>query len=257
MSRLTGSLVRQALHRRWRLRRRRSPPGGKYAGTLIGDGPRIHRSLEKRLSTSTSSHHDLSLVAFITNTAESDFRYTQVRPLGTSWQRGVRPRPKPTAGLSRESRCPNEVWHGALASHFRLLELGSSNRPVESGAQLLGRLQRQLNPSPRTRFEGNVDEVERDDVAQRRMACVVIRNHRLREREPFVPPLAIPSARAISIMDVHMFELPISPVACRRRRTPYSSHPWPARAGRVAGANRKCRGRHRRSGRTRAFCRAS
>src|SRR6202140_1538328 len=38
-------------------------------------------------------------------------------------------------------------------------------------------------------FEGNVDEVERDDVAQRRMARVVIGNHRLREREPFVPTL--------------------------------------------------------------------
>jgi hypothetical protein len=30
-----------------------------------------------RLSTSASSHHDLSLAAFITNIAESDFRYTQ------------------------------------------------------------------------------------------------------------------------------------------------------------------------------------
>jgi hypothetical protein len=31
-----------------------------------------------RLSTSASSHHDLSLAGFITNIAESDFRYTQV-----------------------------------------------------------------------------------------------------------------------------------------------------------------------------------
>src|SRR5207302_11315206 len=62
-------------------------------------------------------------------------------------------------------------------------------QPVESGAQLLGCLQRQLNPSPCPGFEGNVDEVERDDVAQRRMARVVIGNHRLREREPFVPAL--------------------------------------------------------------------
>jgi hypothetical protein len=30
-----------------------------------------------RLSTSASSHHDLSLAGFIANTAESDFRYTQ------------------------------------------------------------------------------------------------------------------------------------------------------------------------------------
>jgi hypothetical protein len=33
-----------------------------------------------RLSTSASSHHDVCLVAFITNIAESDFRYTQVLP---------------------------------------------------------------------------------------------------------------------------------------------------------------------------------
>jgi putative tryptophan/tyrosine transport system substrate-binding protein len=32
-----------------------------------------------RLSTSASSHHDLSLAAFITNIAGSDFRYTQVQ----------------------------------------------------------------------------------------------------------------------------------------------------------------------------------
>jgi ABC-type uncharacterized transport system substrate-binding protein len=31
-----------------------------------------------RLSTSASSHHDLSLAGFITNIAESDFRYTQL-----------------------------------------------------------------------------------------------------------------------------------------------------------------------------------
>src|SRR4029453_4555098 len=31
-----------------------------------------------RLSASASSHHDLSLAVFITNIAESDFRYTQV-----------------------------------------------------------------------------------------------------------------------------------------------------------------------------------
>ena len=59
------------------------------------------------------------------------------------------------ASSSRVSRCPNEAGDGALAPHFRLLELGGGNRPVESGAQLLGRLQRQLNPSPRPGFEGN------------------------------------------------------------------------------------------------------
>ena len=53
--------------------------------------------------------------------------------------------------------------------------------------------------SPRPGFEGKVDEVERDDVAQRRMARVVIGNHRLREREPS-PRFAMPSARTISII---------------------------------------------------------
>jgi len=77
----------------------------------------------------------------------------------------------------------------ALAPHFRLLELSGGNRPVDSSAQLLGCLQRQLYPSPRPGFEARVDEVECDDVAQRRMACVVICNHRLREWEPFVPAL--------------------------------------------------------------------
>src|SRR6266567_2025291 len=86
------------------------------------------------------------------------------------------------------SRCPNEAY-GALAPHFRLLELGGGNRPVESGAQLLGGLQRKLDAGPGAWFEAGVDEVERDDVAQRRMARVVIGNHRLRERKPFVPAL--------------------------------------------------------------------
>ena len=31
-------------------------------GDVIGDESRVHRSLEKRLSISASSHHDLSLV---------------------------------------------------------------------------------------------------------------------------------------------------------------------------------------------------
>ena len=36
--------------------------------------------------------------------------------------------------------------HDAVPLHFRLLELCCGNRPVESGAQLLGRLQGQLDP---------------------------------------------------------------------------------------------------------------
>ena len=50
----------------------------------------------------------------------------------------------------RVSRRPNKAGHGAtLAPHLRLLELGSGNRAVESGAQLLGCLQGQLDPRPR------------------------------------------------------------------------------------------------------------
>ena len=56
--------------------------------------------------------------------------------------------------------------HDTLPPHFRLLELGGGNRPVESSAQLLGRLQGQLDPRPRTGVEIRVYEVERDDVAQ-------------------------------------------------------------------------------------------
>src|SRR5215203_6209622 len=90
----------------------------------------------------------------------------------------------------RVSRRPNKAGHGAtLAPHLGLLELGSGNRPVESGAQLLGCLQGQLNPRPRPGVKASVDKVERDDIAQRRMARVVISNHRLGEREPFGPAL--------------------------------------------------------------------
>src|SRR6266403_2669975 len=91
--------------------------------------------------------------------------------------------------VAAASRRPNEAGYGALAPHFRLLELGSGNRPVEGGAQSFGRLQGELDPGPRPGFEIRVDEVERDDVAERRMARMVIGNHRLRKREPFVAAL--------------------------------------------------------------------
>src|SRR5262245_7611850 len=87
------------------------------------------------------------------------------------------------------SRRPDEAWRGALAPHFRLFELGGRNRPVEGGAQLLGGLERELDAGPRPGFEAHVDEVERDDVAERRMARVVIGDDRMREREPFVAAL--------------------------------------------------------------------
>src|SRR4249920_3047390 len=95
----------------------------------------------------------------------------------------------PAATSSRASRRPNEAGHGSLAPDFRLLEVGGGNRPVECGAQLLGRLQRELDAGPRPRFEAGVDEVERNDVAQRRMARVVVGNPRLREREPVIAAL--------------------------------------------------------------------
>jgi hypothetical protein len=63
------------------------------------------------------------------------------------------------------------------------------------------------------------------------MARVVIGNHRLREREPFVTALAIPSARAISIMDVHISGPPTSPDACEHLAPPIhgllGSVEWP------------------------------
>src|SRR3954452_1009928 len=87
-------------------------------------------------------------------------------------------------------KSPNKAGHGpTLAPHLRLLELGSGNRAVESGAQLLGCLQGQLNARPRPGVKASVDKVERNDIAQRRMARVVISNHRLGEREPFFPAL--------------------------------------------------------------------
>src|SRR5438034_8768960 len=96
----------------------------------------------------------------------------------TNILRALEVRASCSSGVSRH---PNETGHRPLAPHFRLLELGGGNRPVEGGAQLAGRLQRQLNPGPRPGLEAGVDEVERDDVAQRRMARMVIGNHRLRE----------------------------------------------------------------------------
>src|SRR5262249_32259169 len=87
------------------------------------------------------------------------------------------------------SRRPDEARGGALAPDFRLLELGGGNRPVGRGAQLLRSLQRQLDPGACAGLEARIDEVERDDVAERRMARVVIGDHRLREREPFVATL--------------------------------------------------------------------
>src|SRR5579859_7408575 len=73
---------------------------------------------------------------------------------------GPNPAPDTPARSDRAanaSRSPNDAEHGALAPHFRLLVLGGGNRPVESGAQLLGRLQRQLNPRPRAGVEVGVD----------------------------------------------------------------------------------------------------
>ena len=40
----------------------------------------------------------------------------------------------PEVIAARSSRGSNEAEHGTLAPHFRLLEIGGGNRPVESGA---------------------------------------------------------------------------------------------------------------------------
>src|SRR6516165_11568323 len=54
----------------------------------------------------------------------------------------------PQVTTARSSRSSSLAGQDALAPYFRLLELGGGNRPVESGAQLLGGLQRQLDPRP-------------------------------------------------------------------------------------------------------------
>src|SRR5262249_4437115 len=121
--------------------------------------------------------------------------------------------------ITRLERSPrsNEAERNALAAHFRFLELGGGNRPVESLTQLSGRFQGELNTRPRARIEGRVDEVERDDVAQRGMACMVVSNHRLRQREPLVPALSHAfSAEGLDDGRAHALP-PISPDACRRK----------------------------------------
>ena len=47
-----------------------------------------------RLSASAPSHHSLFSAAFITNTAESDFRYTQVKPGRAEWRTAKRTGPE-------------------------------------------------------------------------------------------------------------------------------------------------------------------
>src|SRR6266853_3441213 len=109
-----------------------------------------------------------------------------------SWQPWAQCEPRarsPRGWLISRVTLPERGWARRPCPSLPPPRTRQRNRPVESGAQLLGCFQRQLNPSPRPGFEARVDEVERDDVAQRRMARVVICNHRLREREPFVPVL--------------------------------------------------------------------
>src|SRR4051794_3881871 len=89
----------------------------------------------------------------------------------------------------RTLRRPNEAGRSPLASDFRFLELGGHDCPVERPAQLLGRVQRQLNAGSRAGLEASIDEVESDDVAQWRMTRVVIGNHRMRKRKPLVAAL--------------------------------------------------------------------
>ena len=62
---------------------------------------------------------------------------------------------------AQSSPSSNEAALDALAPHFSLLEIGGGNRSVESGAQLLGGLQRQLDPRPCAGAKIRVDEVER------------------------------------------------------------------------------------------------
>src|ERR1700733_10154768 len=90
-------------------------------------------------------------------------------PCSGAWPIDGVPRDKAPPGQAPDTRKPevtppgasrslNEAKHGTLAPHFRLLELGGGDRPVERGAQLLGRLQGQLDPRPRTGVEVRVVE---------------------------------------------------------------------------------------------------
>src|SRR4029077_1332726 len=86
-------------------------------------------------------------------------------------------------------RRPHESGQRAPAAHFRLLEIRRRDRAIERGAQFLRTVERELDPRARAGLEIGVEEVERDDVAQRRVARVVIGYHALCERKPFVPAL--------------------------------------------------------------------
>ncbi len=84
--------------------------------------------------------------------------------------------PNVTGHAAREAR------HGASCpTHFPLLSNSAAAIARSRAARSsLARLQHQPDPGARPGIESGVDEVERDDVAQRRVARVVIGHHRLR-----------------------------------------------------------------------------
>jgi RNA polymerase primary sigma factor len=153
------------------------------AGEILASlTPREERVLRMRFGIGMNSDHTLQEVGNRFSVTRERIRQIEAKALRKlihprrsrklrsflALSRGRRRRrtpisPKAWAGLIAGSR--HLAGHGALAPHFRLLKLGGGNRPVESGAQLLGRLERQLDPRSRTGVEVRVDEVECDDVA--------------------------------------------------------------------------------------------
>jgi hypothetical protein len=79
---------------------------------FIARSTKMPRSIG-RLSASAQSHHGLSLAVFITNIAESDFRYTQPRPQPPSYAARKKPRCVFCRGFAfsiGDSRMPVALW---------------------------------------------------------------------------------------------------------------------------------------------------
>src|SRR3954471_13304663 len=92
------------------------------------------------------------------------------RALSSRWGSATRPL---LMECGAESRRPIEPGRRSLAADLGLFELGRSDRPVESRAQRLRRLERELHARPRPRIEPGVEEVECDDVIERRVPGMV------------------------------------------------------------------------------------
>ena len=96
-----------------------------------------------RLSASALSHHSLSSAAFITNIAESDFRYTQVPPFANfragACLDGIAPRrfleaPRPADSKSTGRDLPPASANDAGASHALIRTLIAALEKLSASA---------------------------------------------------------------------------------------------------------------------------